>query len=213
MRWPGGVGVSVLDAYLSNYDRIAADHVAEWRESGLNPFQHRATIEANERETLRLIHRYIPTQSQVLDAGCGMGDLMLKLRSDYDVYGVEIAKPYIDVAHERGLRVMPGMIEELPFSDEERFDAVIATDVLEHVVDIHAATKELTRVLRSGGVIVVRVPNREEVGWEGGVYEFVHLRTLDEGTLRLLLGRIFGYEILETRVDRDREALHLAARR
>lgn len=200
---------SVTDAYLSNYDRIASDHVAAWRENGLNPFQPRAVVEANENTTLNLIHRYVPTHSLVLDAGCGMGDLMLRMRTDYQVRGVEIASPYCVVLAERELEWTQSPLEDLEFEDDS-FDAVIATDVLEHVIDIHAAAKELTRVLRPGGTIIVRTPNMEPIG-EGGEYEFVHLRILDEGTLRALFGRLFGYEVLEAFV--EGEVVHLAARR
>ncbi|MCU1485667.1 MAG: Methyltransferase type 11 [Actinomycetia bacterium] len=45
----------------------------------------------------------------------------------------------------------------LPFADGT-FDRIIASEVMEHIPDDHAAAKELTRVLRPGGTIAVTIP-------------------------------------------------------
>ncbi len=54
----------------------------------------------------------------------------------------------------------------LPF-DDDAFDVVIASEVLEHVTDDEAAAAELARVLRPSGTIAVSVPARlsEQVCW------------------------------------------------
>jgi SAM-dependent methyltransferase len=54
----------------------------------------------------------------------------------------------------------------LPFADGT-FDRIIASEVMEHIPDDHAAAKELTRVLRPGGTIAVTIPSYwpERVCW------------------------------------------------
>jgi 2-polyprenyl-3-methyl-5-hydroxy-6-metoxy-1,4-benzoquinol methylase len=197
--------VSVQDAYLANYDRIAQDHVDYWRDTGRNPFQNSRVVTLNENNTVRLFEQHC--SGAVLDAGCGMGDLLLRIPG----MGVEIAKPYLKVCRERGLRVRKAPIEDMPFGDET-FGTVIATDVLEHVIDIHAATKELLRVAKPNGHIIVRVPDSETVEWQPDyVYRFTHLRILDEGTMCALFGHIFECEIVETLSAEG--SLHVVARK
>lgn len=199
--------MSVLEAYLRNYDQIAADHVAAWRETGLNPFQDPAVLKENENVTFGNVTRNVAAGGFVLDAGCGMGDLMLRLSDSYDMQGLEIAEPYIEILHERGLEWIKAPIEDMPFTDD-LFDAVIAADVLEHVIDLHSAAKELVRVLRPGGHLILRFPNHEKIDqdWYAG-YDFVHLRTLDEGTVALLFCRLLGCQFVEAKS--DEQIVHL----
>lgn len=202
--------MTLLTEYRDTYRKIARDHVAYWEEHGKNPFQDPDVVIANENATFGNITRYVAEGSKILDAGCGMGDLMMRL-TEYETVGVEMADPYLEVAWQRGLDVRKGRMEKLPFGPVQ-FDAVVAADVLEHVIDIHAVTKELLRVLRPGGHIITRVPNAEPVPWHVyGQYPFVHLRILDEGTMRHLLGTIFGCRIVEVLIGNG--ALHVVAQK
>lgn len=188
----------LLRDYLANYNHIAQDHIEAWRKTGLNPFQDPRLLKLNEDTTIDLVMRYTKPGDVVLDAGCGMGDLMVRL-ADRDMTGCDIAAAYLAIARERGLRVDQALVEDMPYVSEQ-FDAVVATDVLEHVLDVNAAVREMLRVLRPGGHLITRVPDRDPVDWHVAPerpYPFVHLRIFDEGTLRLLFDRIFGCEIVE----------------
>jgi len=190
--------MTIAQAYRANYDQIARDHIAYWRETGRNPFQDEGTLQRNENETVELIKKYLPEEHLLLDAGCGMGDLLMRFPEGREQihYGVDMSKDYVEVAHERGLKVYEARIEKMPFI-RNVFDVVVCTDVLEHVLDLNAAVKELLRVLKPGGVLIVRTPNEEALRVNDEPYEFVHLRRFDEPTFRLLFGKIFGCEVLE----------------
>jgi ubiquinone/menaquinone biosynthesis C-methylase UbiE len=194
---------------VENYQRIAEDHVSHWRVTGENPFQTADAIRANQQATVRLVRKYAKRGGSLLDAGCGMGDLMIRFPTMH-VEGVEIASAYLEVAAERHLQVKDELLENLPWEDDV-FDAVTCTDVLEHVLDVNSVMRELKRVLRPGGVIVARVPDMEPVAWNGKTYEFVHLRIFDEGTLRLLFGLIFDMDILDCL--HDGNTIHIVARK
>jgi SAM-dependent methyltransferase len=96
----------------------------------------------------------------VLDLGCGYGGRTLYYARECGarrVEGVEITQAVVDRCtalaarlgcHNAGFRV--GIAEELPF-ENERFDAVVSFDVLEHVDDPVRAVEEVRRVLRPGG--------------------------------------------------------------
>src|SRR5262245_61766702 len=189
--------MSVLTAYRANYDRIAADHVKFWRETVRNPFQEEGIYQRHLNATEFLLRQYVTDGDAVLDAGCGMGDLLDRF-PNLSRYGVDISADYLAIAADRGILTHRGLIERMPYR-RGMFDAVVCTDVLEHVLDLNACVKELLRVLKREGVLVVRVPNDEPVDMAmGGTYEFVHLRRLDEQTLRILFQKIFRCEVVET---------------
>jgi ubiquinone/menaquinone biosynthesis C-methylase UbiE len=200
--------MTVAQRYRSNYDRIALDHVEHWRQYGRNPFQDEHFLRSNEKATVHLINAYAPG-GKMLDAGCGMGDLLMCF-PDRERHGVDISKPYLDVARERGLDVTRCTIEKMPFP-ARTFDLVTATDILEHVLDLNAAVRELLRVLKRGGILIARTPNEEELGIDEVPYEFMHLRRFDEPTMHLLFARVFGCEVLH--LEADGETLHAVVRK
>lgn len=201
--------MSVLSRYRRNYDQIARDHVSHWRKTGLNPFQGAEHVTANEDATVELANKYLAPDSMILDAGCGMGDLMLRF-PDHIIWGIDISADYLQVARERRLNVVEGRIEKLPRS-WGNFDMVLCTDVLEHVLDLNRAVRELLRILKPGGILIARTPNEEPLTIDNGAYEFVHLRRFDRPTFYLLFEKIFDCEVLEVVVTGD--VIHAVARK
>lgn len=102
---------------------------------------------------------------KVLDLGCNTGIILMPLlRRGVDVVGVDIGPDDIRQAKRNLLRkgLDPARVQvaagaNLPFG-EEAFDVVLLIDVLEHVADPVAVTKEIRRVLKPGGLVVATVP-------------------------------------------------------
>nr|WP_269812915.1 class I SAM-dependent methyltransferase [Ornithinimicrobium sediminis] len=93
-----------------------------------------------------------------LDIGAaGGGNTLVLSGLGWSALALEHSGPGAVVASSRGLPVVRGDAHRLPFADRS-LDLVTALDVLEHLQDDHAAARELHRVLRPGGRLVVTVP-------------------------------------------------------
>lgn len=198
--WRPGMAPPVT--YRENYDQIAQTHLGSVRAGQGNPWMSAADLEHFSRETASLIERYTAEGGAVLDAGCGIGELERVLDCDrFDVTGIDISADYIAHNREQNRRVTweVGEIERMPYIDE-CFDTVVAVDVLEHVLHLDDAIRELLRVLKPDGHVIVRVPLEDSVG--GYLYPnpfwYVHMRRFEEAELLLMFTRAFGCEVLET---------------
>lgn len=103
-------------------------------------------------------------EMRVLDAGCGTGRLLMKIKDHgifAQVYGLDIAINRIKVCKEKVpmVSLLLGDVEEMPFKGEY-FDAVYLTEVIEHVHNPLKLLAEIHRVLKRKGIIIVTVPNR-----------------------------------------------------
>lgn len=110
----------------------------------------------------RLIDALEGVRGTVLDAGCGTGGLLARLRAarpDLQAVGVEWSGQAVARAGAKsGVPVVRGSVNALPFPDAT-FAAVVSADVLCHgAVDPPLALAEIRRVLRSGGRLVANMP-------------------------------------------------------
>src|SRR5215204_4868312 len=95
---------------------------------------------------------------RILDVGCGTGANLLLLSKYGEAEGVDVSEDALVFCRERGLeKVKLGAAEELPY-DDGTFDLVTALDVVEHIDDDLAGLREMRRVLRSGGHVLLFVP-------------------------------------------------------
>jgi SAM-dependent methyltransferase len=183
---------AILSAYTELYERIARDDLEQ-------SIQAR---EALEIEASRLLESIGDVGGKdVCEVGVGQGALLAKLATlgPRSVVGVELARPYLERLSSGGTtRVVRANAEHLPFREE--FDVVIASDVLEHVLNPADFLATAAEALRPGGRLVIKVPFREDLAQystlNGYPYRFVHLRTFDRALLVESLEN-FGLEVLE----------------
>lgn len=95
---------------------------------------------------------YVFPGARVCDIGCGEQPLRARIEASGAEYvGLDIGQNSRNTVH------VLGGVTDLPFGDNQ-YDVIICTEVLEHVVDTLAAFRELARVLKPGGVILVSTP-------------------------------------------------------
>lgn len=96
---------------------------------------------------------------RVLDVGCGVGQVIQRLKeAGYEAHGVDVSEPNIRRAQEHtpNCKLYDG--KKLPYPDCH-FAVVGALNVLEHVDEPEAFIRELVRVTRLKGRIVISSPN------------------------------------------------------
>ena len=136
--------------------------------------QHRVDLrESRIRKLLGLLGTETP--GRLLDVGCAGGELAALLATHgWRVQGAEAEPALVEAARARGVDTRAVDLDRapLPWSDGA-FDAVVAAEVIEHVIDTDHLLAEIARVLRTRGVLVITTPNLASL----------------ENRLRLLLGR------------------------
>src|SRR5205823_366224 len=100
------------------------------------------------------------TDLSILDVGCGSGTLLgLLKRRGFHAKGVDFSAEAAKIAKlENGVDVAVGSLEDAGFPDQS-FDLVTLFHVMEHVPNPRRVLKEVARVLKPEGVVVLQVPN------------------------------------------------------
>jgi methionine biosynthesis protein MetW len=151
---------------------------------------------------------------RVLDVGCGNGSMLFRLIHKYSkLYGIDItpsrledarktvAETYSDLPNK--FYFCEGNLDRAMEFESDYFDTIICLATLEHVYDIYNLIKEVHRILKPGGDIIVEVPNIayfkyrmklllgilpitssphnwEEIGWDGGHIHYFTVEKLCE---------------------------------
>lgn len=98
----------------------------------------------------------------ILDIGCGEGITLEKLINKYKdskiINGVDILKENVKICQNLGLPVSEDSIYNL-HTENNSIDACILSEVIEHLENIDMALKNINRILRSNGIIIIVFPH------------------------------------------------------
>lgn len=121
-----------------------------------------ACLHPGERQQLESSVMYLPAHARgrLLEVGFGNGARLLRLRQlGWEVEGVEIDESAVARARDaHGLSVRTWQGGEIPFPPDS-FEAVIMAHVLEHLPSPVETLRDVARVLKPGGRLVVTTPN------------------------------------------------------
>lgn len=171
-----------LDQKLETKDRYVKCRTcgAFFIENRLNPqfivnkfYQNRRGIGSVEKylekrlylvKVVKKLKRFLPKKSAVFDIGCG-GGALLKFMKDcgYNIFGLEVSEEARGEAESVvGLKniICCGDFLKLDFN-ENFFDAVLMTDVVEHLHNPHIYLEKIKKILKSRGLLVIRTPNSD----------------------------------------------------
>lgn len=154
------------DLAVEKHDREASDFDKEYQTLTVEGYLATAFLLGREKID-RILYRELDrcgAGARVLDAGCGTGSQLAEIsRRGFDVVGLEpaIEMRQIAIKANPGVDIGDGSITAMPFPDAS-FDVVIALEVLRYLPesDNDQAWKEMLRVLRPGGTLIVTLVNR-----------------------------------------------------
>jgi SAM-dependent methyltransferase len=89
-----------------------------------------------------------------LDVGCGIGDFLAFRPSSY---GIDINPQLVEFCVNRGFRASVMLANKIPYSDEF-FESIVFDNVLEHILEPIPLLKEMWRVMKPKGRLIVGVP-------------------------------------------------------
>jgi SAM-dependent methyltransferase len=101
---------------------------------------------------------------KLLDVGTGFGFFLVEMKKrGWEAEGVEISQKAMDYARDVfGLTILPGPLEKAGFPDND-FDAVTAFYVIEHLSHPMGFLRECYRILKPGGLLLLRYPHTTPV--------------------------------------------------
>jgi len=135
------------------------DHlIAGWSQEGLK--------KRLEKYVKIITDLELPYNIKILDAGCGPGTYCRTLKNlNYqNIIGIDYSWPVLKKAKERSPRVIyiNANIYQLPFK-KNIFDHILCIGVLQSISDELNLIKELKRVLKPNGILVIGILNKDEL--------------------------------------------------
>jgi ubiquinone/menaquinone biosynthesis C-methylase UbiE len=106
---------------------------------------------------LAAVKYFLPKQGKGLEIGIGTGRFAMELGIKY---GIEPSVPMGNIAKQRGIDVVIGNAENMPF-DNESFDYAIMVAVDPFVENIEQVYREIYRVLKTGGKLIIGTLHKE----------------------------------------------------
>ncbi len=193
-----------VPAYIHVYYPESYESFIRQRTGRLPPWQ-RYSLRYGLWKRCRLVLRY-KRGGRLLDLGCGTGQFLAEMGRypSWKLAGVEPNTEAADFARRAlGLDVHPGDLFSARFPDHH-FDVVTMWDVLEHLYEPVSTLREIGRVLKPDGVLILRTPSLDS--WDARVFGRYwagldsprHLAVYSRRTIEKLLARA-GFTVRDFR--------------
>lgn len=130
------------------YDNVASDY-----EDIINSSKVDARLMSKIKE---IFSKYNITEGDILDVGCGPGNLKSMLGNKFIYTGIDISEKMLVKAKEKGYEVIKGRIEnEVIKVQDKSFDYIISSSALHFVKDINLIIENFDRIARRGWLITL----------------------------------------------------------
>lgn len=108
------------------------------------------------KNKLNLVNSLQPTKGSILDIGAGTGDFLSVVKENgWNTIGVEPSEKAKAIAQKKGV----SFVEQTSELENNSFDVITMWHVLEHVPNLDNQIKELKRLLKPNGSLIIAVPN------------------------------------------------------
>ena len=108
------------------------------------------------KNKLNLVNSLQPAKGSILDIGAGTGDFLSVVKENgWNTIGVEPSEKAKSIAKQKGV----SFVEQTSELENNSFDVITMWHVLEHVPNLDNQIKELKRLLKPNGSLIIAVPN------------------------------------------------------
>ncbi|TAH39172.1 MAG: methyltransferase domain-containing protein [Bacteroidetes bacterium] len=149
----------------------------------------------------------------VLEVGCGDGNFLSILKDlQVNAFGNEPSKPFRELALKKGLNVDSSFVNVNYRHQNAPFDAVVSREVMEHVPQPVEFLRDIRRVLKPHGFVLIEVPNFEKALDQSRYYDMFpdHLSYFTRESLTAAM-LISGYKNVEIYYGMDSEFIYATA--
>lgn len=163
-------------------------------------------MERNFKDVALHLNKVFPERGKILDIGCGYGHFIEIMRDfGWTAWGIDLSPKTLFYAREKGLNAANTSIDDVTFPDDF-FDAITAFYVLEHLANPLSALKKVIKMLKPGGVVVIRVPHTTPIvrilsvfKVKNNLYDIpYHLYDFSPKTISLLLKKA-GFSLIRVK--------------
>jgi SAM-dependent methyltransferase len=135
-----------------------------------------AEFAPSERVLLEIL-RELPVGSKILDYGCSSGRLMSPLVSDYRCFGIEPNERAAECADARGITVIPS--HEANLLSLPKFDAIVLSDVFEHLQQPTRVLQSLVQFLNPLGLLLLCTGNADAAVYQKDIANNWYFRNIE----------------------------------
>jgi 2-polyprenyl-3-methyl-5-hydroxy-6-metoxy-1,4-benzoquinol methylase len=153
---------------------------------------------------LRDLRALAPAGDRLLDLGCAAGYFMQRANAaGFTAHGIDLATWVETIAAKRGVRNVRAITLRGAGFEDAFFDVVHSSQVFEHLPRPHEELREITRILKPGGVLYLNVPNYQCLSIVFGRDDFElntppeHVTYFTPRTLSTLLATA-GFDVIRT---------------
>jgi 2-polyprenyl-3-methyl-5-hydroxy-6-metoxy-1,4-benzoquinol methylase len=181
--------------YLASWEQSLAkaqelyDYYGQLSEEDLRR-RHSPENGARQQEFLKALGGYTRGR-RLLDVGCGDGQLLQTAKDEgWDALGIDLSETAILLCHRCGLTASTTDFFDGSL-DEQRFDAIVMSELIEHVPSPQRFLKRAEELLDAGGVMYLTTPNfgslaRRMLGETWSVIHPEHIGYFERSTLSRL---------------------------
>lgn len=140
----------------SFYQRLYADTAPEtWKSS-------------QQRNDTKLVLQAVKElgidEGDILDVGCFEGELLRKLPHKFNKFGTEASTSAATIAERHGVQILCSDFSRIK-QIKQRFDVIVAVDVVEHTLNPAAFLDDLTGLLKAGGALIISTGDGNNACW------------------------------------------------